>query len=445
MSGMTSDKETPLDSARGLFSTLRRLQSLWSQWRHSTNHGERSPEADPDPGAREEQRLHEPAPGPESAAEPDDDADLRPEDASPEGNEEEWQRALAQPGARPSETGAPSPARFENIKVGLRKSSAGRCIIGVDIDLALDQPGLEAQELSLDSGESEDMFAPSREGAPAPQAARPTVKLGDVQPGQKNKSVLLVQKALAKAVGLDYSSGPQSFGPRTKAAYAKWQRQCGVPATGKPDPASLKKLGGKYGFTVSSGSTSPTKPSKGRMPGATWRPIPINHTRNGQQSVRGVVIHIMDGTLAGTDSWFRNKKAQASSHFGTGKKGELYQWVNTKDQAWAQRAGNRHWLSVENEGRGGEVLTAKQIERCAQILAWAHKVYGVPLRVANSPNERGLGHHSMGGSAWGHPACPGPRIIQQKQRIVDRAKQLVRARPAAKPAPHAAQAPMPAA
>lgn len=89
-----------------------------------------------------------------------------------------------------------------------------------------------------------------------------------------------------------------------------------------------------------------------RMPGAEWRPITINYTDNGQAEVRGVVVHIMAGTFEGTDSWFRNKAAKASSHFGTSKTGRLRQWVDTADRAWAQAGGNPSWLSVENEGQG---------------------------------------------------------------------------------------------
>ncbi|MGW0756120.1 peptidoglycan-binding protein [Streptomyces sp. NPDC002814] len=161
------------------------------------------------------------------------------------------------------------------------------------------------------------------------------------------------------------------------------------------------------------------------MPGALWRPIPINFTNNGQAEVRGVVVHIMAGTLAGTDSWFRNPQARASSHFGTGKAGALYQWVDTSDRAWAQASGNTAWLSVENEGQGGDTLTDAQLDRNAQVLAWAHEKYDVPLQVAAGPNGRGLGYHAMGGSAWGgHTSCPGSRIVAQLPEIVRRAKQL---------------------
>jgi peptidoglycan hydrolase-like protein with peptidoglycan-binding domain len=167
-----------------------------------------------------------------------------------------------------------------------------------------------------------------------------------------------------------------------------------------------------------------------RMPGATWMPIPVNHTPGGQAEVRGVVVHIMAGTLAGTDSWFRNPRAQASSHFGTGRTGQLRQWVDTADRAWAQGAGNRSWLSVENEGHGGDELTDAQIDANARVLAWAHQRYGVPLQATNDPQGRGLGHHGMGGQAWGgHTSCPGTRIVHQKRLIVAKARLLVGAAP----------------
>ncbi|MFJ8394382.1 peptidoglycan-binding protein [Streptomyces sp. NPDC094144] len=159
-----------------------------------------------------------------------------------------------------------------------------------------------------------------------------------------------------------------------------------------------------------------------RFSEASWRPIPVNYTADGQDSVQGVVIHIMAGTLAGTDSWFRNPAAQASSHFGTGKSGALYQWVDTADRAWAQAGGNRTWLSVENEGNGGDTLTNAQLDRCAAVLRWAHEVYGVPLQVATGVNGKGLGWHGMGGAAWGgHTSCPGSKIVAQLPEIVRRA------------------------
>ncbi|MFD6149377.1 peptidoglycan-binding protein [Streptomyces sp. NPDC060243] len=171
-----------------------------------------------------------------------------------------------------------------------------------------------------------------------------------------------------------------------------------------------------------------------RMPGAIWRPVP-NRTANGQSSVRGVVVHIMAGTLTGTDSWFRNPAAQASSHFGTGKNGDLYQWVDTADRAWAQASGNSSWLSVENEGKGGDTLTDAQLTRNAEVLAWAHAEHEVPLQLASNPSEKGLGYHAMGGTAWGgHTSCPGPKIVAQLGEIVKRAKAIAKDTAPAQPA-----------
>ncbi|MGG7572983.1 peptidoglycan DD-metalloendopeptidase family protein [Streptomyces sirii] len=97
-------------------------------------------------------------------------------------------------------------------------------------------------------------------GEPSVQRAE-VVSLSDVHPGARNGSVLTVQEALEKAVGLDYSSAPGTFGPRTKEAYAKWQRHLGYTgsaADGVPGRTSLKKLGAEYGFKVREGDGGST-------------------------------------------------------------------------------------------------------------------------------------------------------------------------------------------
>ena len=70
-----------------------------------------------------------------------------------------------------------------------------------------------------------------------------------------------------------------------------------------------------------------------RYSGAQWRPISINYNLGGI-APRILIVHIMQGTLAGTDSWFRNPDAQVSAHFGVGKTGTIYQWVDTANRAW---------------------------------------------------------------------------------------------------------------
>lgn len=161
------------------------------------------------------------------------------------------------------------------------------------------------------------------------------------------------------------------------------------------------------------------------MPGATVRLVP-NCTTNGQESVSGVVLHIMQGSIDGSDSWFRNSASQASAHFGVGKKGQIYQWVDTADRAWAQAAGNKTWLSIEHEGFAGDVLTAAQLTATAKVIAWAQKTYKFPLQSTDSPTGKGIGWHGMGGAAWGgHTGCPGEAVKNQRPAIIAAAKAII--------------------
>lgn len=175
-----------------------------------------------------------------------------------------------------------------------------------------------------------------------------------------------------------------------------------------------------------------------KFAGAIWRPL-RNFTRDGQDDVYGLVVHIMQGTLEGSRSWFNNPESSASSHFGTARDGRLEQWVDTKDRAWAQAAGNRTWISVENEGKVPQALTSAQQEKVAQVFAWICRTYKVPYQVSHSPDVKGLGYHRMGGAAWGGHSCPGDAIIRQLSSIVARAKQINGV--GVKPVPHYAPYP----
>ena len=106
---------------------------------------------------------------------------------------------------------------------------------------------------------------------------------------------------------------------------------------------------------------------------AKWRGPISNKTRNGiRRPYLGLVLHIEQGTESGTNAWFHNPKAQASAHFGNPKTGQLDQWVDTDDKAWAEVGGNSRWISVEHEGHSGDKLTASQIDNDAQLFAWLH-------------------------------------------------------------------------
>jgi hypothetical protein len=171
------------------------------------------------------------------------------------------------------------------------------------------------------------------------------------------------------------------------------------------------------------------------MPGATFIGPTPNKRVDGMVEVRGLLLHIQQGTEAGSEAWFKNPKSQASSHFLNPKTGGLRQLVDTKDRAWAEADGNSHWVSIENEGFVPAALTASQVENAAQLLAWLHTKYAVPLQSTNDPNGKGLGWHGMGGAAWGgHTGCPGDAIKAQRGAIISRAKAILGVTPTPKPA-----------
>jgi hypothetical protein len=127
----------------------------------------------------------------------------------------------------------------------------------------------------------------------------------------------------------------------------------------------------------------------------------------------------MDGTEAGTESWFKNRAAQASSHFLNPRSGALRQLIDTSDRAWAQADGNFHWLSVENEGLGGDSLTNSQLTNLGNLFRWVSQQYNIPIQATDDPNGYGLGWHGMGGRAWGnHPDCPGNAVLAQRGTIL---------------------------
>jgi N-acetylmuramoyl-L-alanine amidase len=62
-----------------------------------------------------------------------------------------------------------------------------------------------------------------------------------------------------------------------------------------------------------------------------------------------VVIHIMDGTLHGTDTWFLDPASRVSAHYGVGATGTVHQYVAEGDAAWhAGRRYNPTWKLIKD-------------------------------------------------------------------------------------------------
>jgi N-acetylmuramoyl-L-alanine amidase len=150
----------------------------------------------------------------------------------------------------------------------------------------------------------------------------------------------------------------------------------------KPDDS--KELSGFFLFTMNIIQKKTSHFTKGR---SGYKPI-------------GIVVHIMAGTLKGTASWFANEVSGVSAHYGVGKAGEVYQWVEEKDTArhagvvdkptWSllkrTRPGdkgvinpNLYTVGIEHEGHDGEPWTEAMYLASAELIAAIAKRWDIPI------------------------------------------------------------------
>ncbi|TDW81511.1 N-acetylmuramoyl-L-alanine amidase [Kribbella pratensis] len=87
-------------------------------------------------------------------------------------------------------------------------------------------------------------------------------------------------------------------------------------------------------------------------PGAIWNPATTSNYRVGRTAaITTIVIHVTQGSYAGTISWFKNPSAQVSAHYVVrSSDGEVTQMVAEKDTAWHVRTENPYTIGIEHEG-----------------------------------------------------------------------------------------------
>jgi hypothetical protein len=148
-------------------------------------------------------------------------------------------------------------------------------------------------------------------------------------------------------------------------------------------------------------------------------------------SLQGLVVHITDGvkkripSLNGVWGHFCNPATKASAHFCISKEGEIWQFIDTANRAWAIDGSvfDSHWISVENIALRGDTLTDPQLDGVAVLLAWLNDSGArIPLQIANTKDGSGLGYHQM--FHKGDHACPGPLVVAQRDEILRRARDM---------------------
>jgi len=126
------------------------------------------------------------------------------------------------------------------------------------------------------------------------------------------------------------------------------------------------------------------------------KPSP-NYRAVRRANITHIVLHIMDGTLAGTDAWFASPVSQVSAHYGIGREGQVHQYVAEECEAWhcgrilnpsvtLRRDANgvvlnpnSYTIGIELEGRADSDVTIHQYYVLALMLKDLSRRHGIPL------------------------------------------------------------------
>ncbi|MGZ3813603.1 MAG: N-acetylmuramoyl-L-alanine amidase [Mucilaginibacter sp.] len=133
-----------------------------------------------------------------------------------------------------------------------------------------------------------------------------------------------------------------------------------------------------------------------------------------------IVIHIMEGTLEGTDSWFKSPKSVVSAHYGIGINGEVHQYVHETDSAWhAGRVNAPSWPLIKSAGVGSYInpnyYTIGIEHEGDENTIWSDATYNSSSAMIreiaerwNIPIDRNhiIGHHEI----YSIKACPGSKV-----------------------------------
>ena len=87
-------------------------------------------------------------------------------------------------------------------------------------------------------------------------------------------------------------------------------------------------------------------------PSALWVPADPNNFAAGRSAkIDKVIVHVTQGSYAGSISWFQNPAAEVSAHYVVrSSDGEITQTVRDSDTAYHARSANASALGIEHEG-----------------------------------------------------------------------------------------------
>lgn len=169
-----------------------------------------------------------------------------------------------------------------------------------------------------------------------------------------------------------------------------------------------------------------------RCPFANWRPIPENATQPAITATQ-YILHSAVDHPGPTDlgAWFSREDVRVESHFYIHLDGTIDQFIDTSRSADANSGANRRpdgtgAVSVETEDEGNpdeRPWTSQQLASLIRLGRWLRSEHAIPSRMCRTPDDPGIGFHSM----WGAPSgwtsvpgktCPGRARIRQFPDVV---------------------------
>ena len=148
--------------------------------------------------------------------------------------------------------------------------------------------------------------------------------------------------------------------------------------------------------------------ASGDYRGATWRPAyggnySGNFNRERDVNIDRLIVHVAQGTVAGTVSWFQNSSANVSAHYVVGDRGAVFQCVRHEDVAW--HAGNwsynKHSIGIEHGGYADnrKTWTDAKIRASARLAAYCcrrHKIRVDRQHIIEHNRVPGTDHYCPG-------------------------------------------------
>ncbi len=145
-----------------------------------------------------------------------------------------------------------------------------------------------------------------------------------------------------------------------------------------------------------------TKAADVDQPGALWAPASTSNYRAGRTAtIDQVVIHVTQGSYAGSISWFQNPAAEVSAHYVIrSSDGQVTQTVREADTAWHAGSTNSRSVGIEHEGYVDDAswFTESLYRSSAEVVKGIASRHGIPL-----DRQHVIGHSEAPGATHTDP------------------------------------------